>query len=69
MSVSDLDMNPKKVKTGDFILAAKPKLLNEEEELTSLKMKTMLNLKQLGISNSIHESGELHDLNETFSPI
>ena len=69
MSVSDLDMSPKKVRTGDFVSAAKPKLLNEDENFSSLKLKTMLNLKQLGSSNSIHESGELHGYNETFSPI
>ena len=68
MSVSDLDMSPKKVRTGDFVSAAKPKLLNEDANFSSLKMKTMLNLNQLVSPNSIHESGELHGFNETFTP-
>ena len=31
VSVSDLDMSPKKVRTGDFVSATKPKLLGEEK--------------------------------------
>ena len=64
-----MDMSPKKVRTGDFVSAAKPPLLNKDGNFSSLKMKTMLNLNQLGSSNSRNESGELNELKETFSPI